>query len=204
MACGWRADSAERAAAASTTTAPSNQAEGITRKEERKNPHTKRSQGREPTRKPTPPTSALPRQAHGQHAKSMLRITETTMTRRQTLKGTDRRTFLKVTGAGAGAGALVGWQAVLRAQTPAFKIGGVHPVTGPLAERGQACRLGAQMAADAINAAGGIKSLGGAKIELILGDTQTKADVARAEAERLINAGAQLLMGTFNSGDTAA
>jgi branched-chain amino acid transport system substrate-binding protein len=60
------------------------------------------------------------------------------------------------------------------------------------------------MAADAINAAGGIKSMGGAKIELLLGDTQTKADVARAEAERLINAGAQLLMGTFNSGDTAA
>src|SRR2546422_1789856 len=34
--------------------------------------------------------------------------------------------------------------------------------------RSQACRLGAQMAADAINAAGGIKSLGGMKLELLL------------------------------------
>jgi branched-chain amino acid transport system substrate-binding protein len=134
----------------------------------------------------------------------MLRITETTMTRRQTLKGTDRRTFLKVTGAGAGVTALVGFPAVLRAQTPTFKIGVVHPVTGPLAEPGQACRLGAQMAADAVNAAGGIKSLGGAKIELILGDTQTKPEVGRTEAERVITQGAQMLMGSFDSGSTAA
>jgi branched-chain amino acid transport system substrate-binding protein len=134
----------------------------------------------------------------------MLRITETTMTRRQTLKGTDRRTFLKVTGAAAGATALVGFPAVLRAQTPTFKVGVVHPVTGPLAEPGQACRLGAQMAADAINAAGGIRSLGGAKIELILGDTQTKPEVGRTEAERVITQGAQMLMGSFDSGSTAA
>ena len=85
-----------------------------------------------------------------------------------------------------------------------FKIGCVHPVTGPLAEPGQACRLGAQMAVDAINAAGGIKSLGGAKLELILGDTQTKPDVGRTEAERVINQGAQMLMGSFDSGSTAA
>jgi branched-chain amino acid transport system substrate-binding protein len=60
------------------------------------------------------------------------------------------------------------------------------------------------MAADAINAAGGIKSMGGAKLELLLGDTQTRQDVARAEAERVINAGARMLMGTFNSADSAA
>ncbi len=92
----------------------------------------------------------------------------------------------------------------LRAQAPTVKVGCVHPITGPLAEPGQACRLGAQMAADAINAAGGIKSLGGAKLELILGDTQTKPDVGRTEAERVINQGAQMLMGSFDSGSTAA
>src|SRR6266436_982467 len=119
-------------------------------------------------------------------------------------RNTDRRTFLKSAGAAAGTAVVAGFPAVLRAQAPTVKIGALHCVTGPLAEPGQACRLGAQMAADAVNAAGGIKSLGGARIELILGDTQTKADVARAEAERLINAGAQVLMGTFNSGDTAA
>jgi branched-chain amino acid transport system substrate-binding protein len=114
-----------------------------------------------------------------------------------------RRTFLKAAGTAAGAAAL-GFPAVLRAQTPAFRVGVVHPVTGPLAEPGQACRLGAQMAADAINAAGGIKSLNGAKLELIVGDTQTKPDVGRTEAERVINQGAQMLMGSFDSGSTQA
>ena len=117
---------------------------------------------------------------------------------------TDRRTFLKTAGAAAGATALAGFPAVLRAQAPVFKIGVVHPVTGPLAEPGQACRLGAQMAADAINGAGGIKGLGGARLELVFGDTQTKPDVGRTEAERVITQGAQMLMGSFDSGSTAA
>ncbi|MCI0547400.1 MAG: ABC transporter substrate-binding protein [Candidatus Rokubacteria bacterium] len=112
-----------------------------------------------------------------------------------------RRRFL---GTAAGGAAAIGVPLPLRAQAPTLKVGVIHTVTGPLAEPGQACRLGAQMAADAINAAGGIRSMGGAKLELLLGDTQTKPDVARAEAERLINAGAQMLMGPFNSGDAAA
>jgi len=114
-----------------------------------------------------------------------------------------RRTFLKTAGAAAGAAAL-GFPAVLRAQAPTLKVGVVHPITGPLAEPGQACRLGAQMAAEAINAAGGIKALNGMKLELVLGDTQTKPDVGRTEAERVINQGAQVLMGSFDSGSTAA
>jgi len=115
----------------------------------------------------------------------------------------DRRTFLKTAGGATGAAA-VGFPAALRAQAPTVKVGVVHPVTGPLAEPGQACRLGAQMAADAINAAGGIKALGGRKVELVLGDTQTKPDIGRTEAERVINQGAQMLMGSFDSGSTAA
>ena len=114
-----------------------------------------------------------------------------------------RRTFLGAAGVAAGV-ATLGAPRLGRAQGPVFKIGVVHPITGPLAEPGQACRLGAQMAAEAINAAGGIKSMGGAKLELILGDTQTKPDVGRTEAERVINQGAQLLMGSFDSGSTAA
>ncbi len=111
-----------------------------------------------------------------------------------------RRDFL-VTAAGA---SVLGFPAVLRAQAPTLKVGAVHPITGPLAEPGQACRLGAQMAAEAINAAGGIKSLNGMKLELLLGDTQTKPDIGRTEAERVINQGAQVLMGSFDSGSTAA
>jgi branched-chain amino acid transport system substrate-binding protein len=123
------------------------------------------------------------------------------MSDRRATSRVHRRTFLKATAAGA---AVLGFPAVLRAQVPTFKVGAIHPVTGPLAEPGQACRLGAQMAADAINAAGGIKSLNGMKIDLIVGDTQTKPDIGRTEAERAINQGAQMLMGSFDSGSTAA
>ena len=127
------------------------------------------------------------------------------MSDRRTTSRVHRRTFLKagLKATAAGAAAL-GFPAVLRAQVPTFKVGAIHPVTGPLAEPGQACRLGAQMAADAINAAGGIKSLNGVKLELVLGDTQTKAELGRTEAERVINQGAQMLMGSFDSGSTAA
>src|SRR5438309_8686274 len=111
-----------------------------------------------------------------------------------------RRTFLATPAAGAAAG----FPRRLRAQPKTFKIGVVHPVTGPLAEPGQACRLGAQMAADAINAAGGIKSKDGLKLQLIVGDTQTKPENGRVEAERVVSQGAQMLMGSFDSGSTAA
>jgi branched-chain amino acid transport system substrate-binding protein len=111
-----------------------------------------------------------------------------------------RRTFLT---AAAGA-AVAGFPLPLRAQAKTFKIGAIHPVTGPLAEPGQACRLGAQMAVEAVNAAGGIKSKGGVKLELIVGDTQTKPENGRVEAERAVNSGAQLLMGSFDSGSTNA
>jgi branched-chain amino acid transport system substrate-binding protein len=114
-----------------------------------------------------------------------------------------RRSFVAGAGAAVGVSAL-GFPAILRAQPPTVKIGVIHPVTGPLAEPGQACRAGAEMGAEEINAAGGIKALGGARLELLLGDTQSKPDVARPEAERLVNAGAQLLMGAFSSGDSAA
>jgi Periplasmic binding protein len=56
------------------------------------------------------------------------------------------------------AAAVAGVPRPLGAQAKTVKIGVVHPVTGPLAEPGQACRMGAQMAADAINATGGLKA----------------------------------------------
>ena len=54
---------------------------------------------------------------------------------------------------------------------------------------------GAEMAADEINAAGGIKSLGGAKIKGLTGDSEGKPASGMAEAERLIRAGARILIG---------
>jgi branched-chain amino acid transport system substrate-binding protein len=113
----------------------------------------------------------------------------------------NRRAFL---GGAAAASLTAGvFPAALRAQPRTVKVGMVEPLSGPMADVGQDSRLGAQMAVEAINTAGGIKSLGGARLELLVADSQTKVDTARAEAERLINAGAQLLTGSYHSAHVA-
>lgn len=112
-----------------------------------------------------------------------------------------RRTFLRTT---VGTAAVAGFPLPLRAQPRTVKIGAIHPVTGPLAEVGQLQRTSASIAVDTINAAGGIKSLGGARLELLMGDTETKAEVARTVTERLINEGAVMVMGGFHSGHIMA
>ena len=111
-----------------------------------------------------------------------------------------RRRFVKGAAIAAGVAA---FPRPLRAQGKTVKVGVISPITGAMAEVGGDCRLGAQLAADAINAAGGIKSLGGAKLELLLADSETKVEVARSEADRLIGAGAQLLTGGFHSAHVA-
>jgi len=66
------------------------------------------------------------------------------------------------------------------------KIGPLLPLTGPLAMAGQTVKKVMAFAVEEINAEGGIKSLGGAKLELIFGDTQSKPDIAISEVERLV------------------
>jgi branched-chain amino acid transport system substrate-binding protein len=67
-----------------------------------------------------------------------------------------------------------------------IKIGVVYALTGPYAVAGEDCKRGMELAAEQINAAGGIKSMHGAKIELVFGDSQSKPINAASEAERLI------------------
>ena len=67
----------------------------------------------------------------------------------------------------AAAASTLAFPLVAGAQPAPIKIGVLHPVTGALAYSGQQCRAGALMAIEDINKAGGIKSLGGAKIEEI-------------------------------------
>jgi branched-chain amino acid transport system substrate-binding protein len=91
----------------------------------------------------------------------------------------------------------------VRAQSRPVRIGVIHPVTGPLGEVGLGCRLAAQLAVDAVNEAGGIASLGGARLEMLVGDSAGSGG-ARAAALRVIDAGARVLTGAFHSGHTAA
>ncbi len=66
------------------------------------------------------------------------------------------------------------------------KVGVVLPLSGKLAETGADLKRGLEFAVEQINSQGGIKSLGGAKIELVFGDSAGKPETGAAEAERLI------------------
>ena len=103
-----------------------------------------------------------------------------------------RRTLLVTT-------ATLAAPAVLRAQSAAIKIGILQPVTGALAQDGELGRLGAQIAIDEINAAGGIASLGGAKLEMVFGDARSAPDAGVAEVERLQAEGVCAVVGGFAS-----
>jgi branched-chain amino acid transport system substrate-binding protein len=108
----------------------------------------------------------------------------------------NRRAFLKAAGA---AGALSAVPAAARAQGKEVKLGYILPVTGPLAFEAQLSLNGLQLAVDEVNAAGGIKALGGAKLALLPGDTQQKVELGNSEAARLIDSGVSALIGPFSS-----
>jgi branched-chain amino acid transport system substrate-binding protein len=111
-----------------------------------------------------------------------------------------RRRFLQSTGLGAVAAAgLVNAPVVSRAQGAAVKVGILHPVSGALSYSGQQGRLGATMAVDDINAAGGIKALGGAKIEAVLGDAQSTPEGGNAELEKMNSAEVSAIVGGYAS-----
>lgn len=87
------------------------------------------------------------------------------------------------------------------AQVAEVKIGNILPLSGPAAPLGDIVKKARELAVEEINAAGGIKSLGGAKIKLIFADSQGKPQVGVTEAERLITQEkVAILTGTYQSG----
>ena len=109
---------------------------------------------------------------------------------------TTRRHFMSQTAAAASA---MSFPLIAGAQAKTVKVGVLHPVTGALAYSGQQCRMGALMAIEDINKAGGIKSLGGAKIEAMLGDAQSSPQAGTAEIEKMNEAGVSAVVGAFAS-----
>ena len=89
------------------------------------------------------------------------------------------------------------------AQADNVKIGNIEPMSGPSATLGQQGKAAREMAVEEINAAGGIKALGGMKLELIYADSESKPEKGVAEAERLINTEkVHVLTGCWNSAVT--
>jgi branched-chain amino acid transport system substrate-binding protein len=83
------------------------------------------------------------------------------------------------------------------------KVGILYPTSGDLADKGKDSVNGVTLAAEEINSAGGISALGGAKLELVLGDTRGNPDTGVKEAERLIkDKKVAVLIGTYQSSVT--
>lgn len=90
----------------------------------------------------------------------------------------------------------------LHAQAP-LKVGVLVPITGNNAADGSRMLRSHELAAKQINDAGGLKNLGGAKIELVVADTQSKPEVSRSETEKLINrSGVSAVIGALGSATT--
>ncbi|HRK18545.1 MAG TPA: ABC transporter substrate-binding protein [Hyphomicrobiaceae bacterium] len=110
-----------------------------------------------------------------------------TVTRRRVLGGTAATT------------ALLAMPGLVRAQAPTLKIGILQPVTGALAQDGEYGRLGATIAIDEINAAGGIKSMGGARLQMVFGDARSNPEGGTSEVERMQSEGVAAIVGGFAS-----
>ncbi len=86
------------------------------------------------------------------------------------------------------------------AQSPAnLKVALLLPTSGAQALIGQACKRGADVANEVL---ADMKIP--AKLEIVNYDTETKPDVARTQAEKAIEAGASMLVGAFDSGQSIA
>src|SRR3954462_1732643 len=102
----------------------------------------------------------------------MTKNTKTALTRRSLLAG-----------ASAGLIATRAWT-----QQPAeVKVGLLVPISGLYARPGTVMREGAEMAIDHINAQGGIKALGGARLKLVVLDSGDTTEKAKNAAQRMVS-----------------
>ena len=95
----------------------------------------------------------------------------------------------RVLGYGAAAGALgatmlvpAPWQSAFGQAKP-YKVGTLQPLSGAAAAGGKTALVGTQMAVDRINKSGGIN---GRPVELIIADYESKPDVGRRKAEKMV------------------
>src|SRR5229473_1171846 len=87
--------------------------------------------------------------------------------------------------------------AIVRAQAPALKIAVLLPRSGIYAPAGQSCHRGALIAPKVL-------ADYGHKVELVHVDFESNVDLARTQAERVINDGVHCVVGAFDSAATTA
>ncbi len=106
----------------------------------------------------------------------------------------NRRTVVKLGSATAAAAMLPGTGAM--AQAKDVKVALIAPLSGPWARQGELMKKGGDLAIKHINAAGGIKALGGAKMQLIIIDAGDSAEKAKNAAQRMVSQEPDLVGGT--------
>ncbi len=109
----------------------------------------------------------------------------------------DRRKFNQALAA-AGALSVVSPFGIVHAQSKKLKVGVLLPLSGVQGFIGQSCKKGVDLAPEVIRAMLGVD------LEIMMADTETNVDVARTRSERLVQEGANVLVGAFDSGQTAA
>lgn len=85
---------------------------------------------------------------------------------------------------------------VSAADPATVKVALIVPLSGPWARSGEVHMMGAKAAIEDINAAGGIKSLGGAKMELVVADAGDSIEKSKSAAQRLVAQQPDLIGGT--------
>jgi branched-chain amino acid transport system substrate-binding protein len=108
----------------------------------------------------------------------------------------NRRDFNKAAGAAAVTAAFSPLN--VRAQAQKLKVGVILPRSGVQGAIGQSCQMGADIAPPLI------KEMLGVDVELMNADWESNVDTARTRAERLIQEGAHVLVGPFDSGAASA
>ena len=115
-------------------------------------------------------------------------------------KPIDRRTLLRIFVVAVALVAFVSISpAILRAQPKEIPFAVIEPLTGLVAFSGIPAKNGAELAVGKINAEGGIRSLGGAKLKALFYDTESKPEVGQTVAERAVKDGVVSMVGCAQS-----
>jgi len=109
----------------------------------------------------------------------------------------NRRTFSRNIALASAAAALSPFS-IVRAQAQKLRVGVVLPKSGVQGFIGQSCQKGADLAP------GVIKEMLGVDVEILSADNESNVDISRTRAERLVQEGAHVLVGAFDSGQTAS
>nr|WP_188318838.1 ABC transporter substrate-binding protein [Roseibium aestuarii] len=115
--------------------------------------------------------------------------------------GISRRTALKVGAGGLAAGSMLSMPALVHAQAEAIRIGHLTPMTGFLGSLGEWAVKGIQLAAEEINAAGGVMG----RQLVVSSEDSINPDTAATKAQRMLERdGNAFLMGEISSASALA